>query len=263
MTASVTALSRLLPYLAGVPRDAHRFARARGTARAALVRGVASPSASLGLGVVVVQQVQHPVHDEQRELVVERTPALASPGGCATVGHTTTSPSSVGGSPGSVGAPGPRPPWSGWRPPGGSVVVHREREHVGRAVAAEEALVQLGDRRARRRTAATSRRRSERSATRSSLEHELREPHPARRRRPRRRAARRRRTPTSVGSVTRARRASVLVPLVRVDDVLHDAVAHDVARAELDEREPVDAVEDVAHLRAGPSGRGPRAGRSG
>ena len=38
-----------------------------------------------------------------------------------------------------------------------------------------------------------------------------------------------------------------LVALVRVDDVLHDPVAHDVVRVELDEREVVDAVEDAAH----------------
>ena len=39
-----------------------------------------------------------------------------------------------------------------------------------------------------------------------------------------------------------------LVAAVRVDDVLHDAMPHDVARAELDEHQPVDAVEHVAHL---------------
>ena len=43
-------------------------------------------------------------------------------------------------------------------------------------------------------------------------------------------------------------RSRQLVAAVRVDDVLHDAVAHDVARAELDEHEAVDAVEHVAHL---------------
>ena len=99
-----------------------------------------------GFGVVVVQQVQHAVDDEQRELVVEgapRSPACR----CATVGQTTTSPSSVGGSPGSVGAPGPRPPWSGWRPPGGSSSsIGNASTSVG-PLAAEEAFVQLGDRR--------------------------------------------------------------------------------------------------------------------
>ena len=40
-------------------------------------------------------------------------------------------------------------------------------------------------------------------------------------------------------------------------------VAHDVVRVELDEREVVDAVEDVAHREQPASGRAPRAGRSG
>src|SRR4051794_28221480 len=42
-------------------------------------------------------------------------------------------------------------------------------------------------------------------------------------------------------------RASVARPLVRVHDVLHDLVPHDVVAVELDEREIGDADEDVAH----------------
>ena len=49
------------------------------------------------------------------------------------------------------------------------------------------------------------------------------------------------------------------VTFVGIDDVLHDAVANDVARTELDEHEPVDAFEHVAHRsrpeRPRPSGR--------
>ncbi len=52
-------------------------------------------------------------------------------------------------------------------PAGHEVVVDREREHVGRAGAAEEALVEVGDRRARRRRSTTARRRRGR-APRSS-----------------------------------------------------------------------------------------------
>src|SRR5437764_998822 len=40
--------------------------------------------------------------------------------------------------------------------------------------------------------------------------------------------------------------STVLVAFVGVDDVLHDLVADDVGRAELDERDAVDAFEDVA-----------------
>ena len=69
----------------------------------------------------------------------------------------------------------------GLAPAGRHVVVHREREHVGRAVARRGSVRSAPRSSARRRTAATSRPSGpNRSSTRSSLEHELREPHPAR-----------------------------------------------------------------------------------
>ena len=41
--------------------------------------------------------------------------------------------------------------------------------------------------------------------------------------------------------------------MVRGDDALDELVAHDVLAAELDEREVLDALEDVAHLLAAPT----------
>ena len=108
------------------------------------------------------------VHDEQRELVVERSTRARAPGARATDGQITTSPSTIGGSSASIGEPGPRPPSSGRRPLGTLVVVDREREHVGRAGAVEEALVEIGDRRSRRRRSATARRRAARAPRRAT-----------------------------------------------------------------------------------------------
>ena len=59
--------------------------------------------------------------------------------------------------------------------------------------------------------------------------------------------ARRRWPSCPPGPVTRRTSSTVFVAFVGVDDVLHDLVADDVGRAELDERDTVDAFEDVAH----------------
>ena len=232
-------------------------------APAARVLGVASSAASSLLGVVVVEQVQHAVHDEQRELVVERCRRAPAPGAAATVGHTTTSPSSdrrlARARPATRARARPRR--AGGRRAARSSSIGNASTSVG-PVAAEEALVQLGDRRPRRRRSATSRRRA---ATRSSSSTSCASRTHRRTSTATVATARRRRTPDrAVGH--RQRQPSVGAVSSRsyaFDDVLHDAVAHDVAATELDERETVDAVEDVAHRRAARSGRGPRAGRSG
>src|SRR6476659_1171898 len=78
---------------------------------------------------------------------------------------------------------------------------------------------------------------------------------------PRRRARRARAPPPPprprrrrFGSPSRRRspaagRAGLLgVALVRLDDALHELVPHDVLVSELDESDPVDAREDLAHL---------------
>jgi len=65
--------------------------------------------------VVVVQQMQHAVDHQQRELVVERARVL----GRLALRHRRADddvPRTTGESLGSVGEPGPRPPTSGWRP---------------------------------------------------------------------------------------------------------------------------------------------------
>ena len=119
--------------------------RRRARARAARKRSSSSRSRRcIALGVVAARrgrsskQVQHAVHDEQRELVVERDAACSRAWRCATVGADHDVAEHDRRVVGSLGGAGPRPPSSGWRPPG-VLVVDREREHVGRAVAAEEA----------------------------------------------------------------------------------------------------------------------------
>ena len=97
------------------------------------------------IGVVVVEQVQHAVHDEQRELVVERRTVLGRlrlrhgrthhdvadqrRRLAALAGRTRTAAALVGLAAGQH-----------------EVVVHREREHVGGPGSAQELLVELGDR---------------------------------------------------------------------------------------------------------------------
>ena len=168
----------------------------------------------------------------------------------ATAGHTTTSPSSIGRI-ARVGrwCPGPRPPWSGWRPDGGS------SSSIGNASTSVGPL----DPRNRSLSSAIGRRVDEEQRHLGVgpepldhpllVEHELREPHPARRRRRRRRAARRRRTPSGTSSVIVA-----LVPAGSSWRPYASTMSWTMRwrttspRAELDEHEAVDAVEHVAHL---------------
>src|SRR5215210_4441874 len=99
----------------------------------------------LVLGMVVVQQMQYAVHDEQRELVIER-PAAAV--GLAfrhlrAHDHVTEHARRLSG----LG-------WRAWPAPalirltatGRDVLVHGEREHIRGPAAAEEPLVEIGDR---------------------------------------------------------------------------------------------------------------------
>ena len=147
------------------------------------------------VGVVVVEQVQHPVDDQQRELVVGGDAALA----CLALrdrrahddvaeqrGRVARDRSArpARARPGRAGGPRAAP-----RRPSGTRARRSGRPRRGSVRSARRWS-------ARRRRAATSRPSApNRSWTRSCVEHQLREAHPARRRRRRRRAARRRRTP--------------------------------------------------------------------
>src|SRR6266511_3969491 len=160
----------------------------------------------------------------------------------ATCGHTTTSPITVGGSLASAGDPGPRPPWSGWRPPGATSssmgnastsvgpLPPRNRSWRSDMACSSTKITDI---------CASSGTRSSSSTTRA------------------RRTQRRTSTSTSDCSSapktvlmacegTGGRSSPALAAFVGVDDVLHDLVADDVARAELDEREAREALEDVA-----------------
>ena len=98
------------------------------------------------IGVVVVEQVQDAVHDEQRDLVVGGPAVLGRLRGRDLRADDDVADEARRLAAPRPGAPGPRPPWSGWRPAEDDVVVHREREDVGRAGPAQEPLVQVGDR---------------------------------------------------------------------------------------------------------------------
>ena len=94
--------------------------RASGGSSSSSARACASSAVVVRFGVVVAEHVEHAVHDQQGELVVERAGVRRRPARAATAGHTTTSPSRTGIS--RVESP--------------SVVIERERQHVGGAVLA-------------------------------------------------------------------------------------------------------------------------------
>ena len=88
-----------------------------------------------GLGVLLVvhaEQVEQPVHDQQRHLVVERDLVLLRVA-AATDGQMTTSPSSVS-APSSADVPGPGAAEVGRAPGRARLVLDGERQHVGRPV---------------------------------------------------------------------------------------------------------------------------------
>ena len=238
--------------------------RCRSAASALVERWRSSSSCSrrciaagvVGLRVVVAEEVEQPVHDEQRELVVERRAVLGGLAARRPPGRPRRRRA-----PSAARRPRPASPGRARLRRGGARRAGRRRSGTrarrsGRAV--EEAAVEVGD----RLLVDEQQRHLGVGGHALVVEHRAGEPRPAREvdldRRPARRSRR--------GSLVGARPSGSgprLVALVRVDDVLHDAVAHDVVRVELDEREVVDAVEDAADREQARSDRVPRAGRSG
>src|SRR6266540_424895 len=219
----------------------------------------------------------------------------------ATCGHTTTSPITVGGSLASVGEPGPRPPWSGWRPPGATSssmgnastsvgpLPPRNRSWRSDIACSSTKITDICASSGTRSSSSTTRaRRTQRRTSTSTsdcssapktvlIAGALRQRGPGGSTLRRRTVLPARPRPGSKTRAERAKRAreagarpekrsrsgvvgrraprarspdspssSALVAFVGVDDVLHDLVADDVARAELDEREARQALEDVA-----------------
>ena len=209
------------------------------------------------------------MHDEQRELVVVGAGVLGRvAGGDRRADHDVAEQQRRLGA---LGARrGRRARWcsaSGERPGSTSSSSSGKASTSVGPVVAHEPLVELGDGRPRRRTAPTARRRRARPRRRARAR-------PARasgRRRPGRAACS---SATNTSSAALGRRAPAPLgrrrtgghqlagrrssagrrlgrPLVGVDDVLHDAVAHDVAAGEVHEREAVDARRGSARGRRG------------
>ena len=229
------------------------------SARAARARGRRIARGLVRLGVVVAEHVEHAVHDEERELVVERAGVVGRLlAGDVRADHDV--------------AEQHRHVACRQRSSSSSVV-ERERQHVGRAVLAHVLGVQGGDlvavdERQRQLAAAalldgarptpagTSGRRRRRPCTRLLLvgTDDHRRPIRYRRWDSEARSLRSPATPPRCALIAPST-GGLGVALVRGDDVGDDPVAHHVGGAELDEGQPVDALQDPLEADAGRSCR--------